>query len=355
MTARQNSIGKRPAIGLLVLSLAALAGACGRGDESPDAVATPRLAGSVYAVRDTMLEAVFEASGVASPVRQATLSTKLMGTVLDVRVREGDAVTAGQPLVRLDARDLAAKQAQVAASIDEAEAMRRDATTQANRIRALYVDSAATRVQLDASETGLARAEASAKAAHAASAELQAVSAYAVIRAPFAGVVTKRFVDPGAFAAPGAPLIAVQDGRQLRISANVTPEAARNLRRGQTIDASIEGRLARATIEGVVPSAGNLYAVNAIVANPGGALLPGSAATLRLPLGSRSALVVPAAAVTREGELTGVTVRTAQGDEPRGVRLGMTAGTMVEVSAGLRAGDQVIVPSSNRTTVADRS
>jgi RND family efflux transporter MFP subunit len=355
MTSRQNSTRTLPAIGLLVVSLSALASACGPARETQDAAAPSRLAGSVYTVRDTTLEAVFEAAGVASPVRQATLSTKLMGTVLDVRVREGDVVTAGQPLVRLDARDLAAKQAQVAASIDEAEAMRRDAITQTSRIRALYADSAATRVQLDASQTGLARAEAGARAAHAAAAELQAVSAYAVIRAPFAGVVTKRFVDPGAFAAPGAPLVAVQDGRQLRISAYVTPDAARSLRRGQSIDATIEGRLARATIEGVVPSASNLYTVNAIVANEGGAILPGSAATLRLPLGSRSTLVVPAAAVTREGDLTGVTVRTAQGDEPRWVRLGTSAGAVVEVSAGLRAGDQVIVPPKARATVAERS
>lgn len=355
MTTRHRSIRPRSAIAPLAVLLAALAGACGRTHETQDAVAPARLAGAVYTVRDTTLEAVFEAAGVASPLRQATLSTKLMGTVVDVLVREGDAVTAGQPLVRLDARDLAAKQAQVTASIDEAEAMRRDAITQAKRIRALYADSAATRVQLDASETGLARAEAGARAARAAAAELQAVSTYAVIRAPFAGVVTKRFVDPGAFAAPGAPLVAVQDGRELRVSASVTPEAARNLRRGQSIDATIEGRLARAVVEGVVPSAGNLYAINAIVANPGGAILPGSAATLRLPLGRRTALVVPAAAVTREGDLTGVTVRTVQGDEPRWVRLGTASGGVVEVSAGLRAGEQVIVPANERATVAERS
>lgn len=354
MTTTHISTARVPVVAALALSLAIFAGACGKTPET-DAAAVPRVAGSVYIVRDTTLEAVFEAAGVASPLRQATLSTKLMGTVLEVLVQEGDAVTAGQPLVRLDARDLAAKRAQVAASIDEAEAMRRDAITQTNRIRALYVDSAATRVQLDASETGLARAEAGARAARAAAAELQAVSAYAVIRAPFAGVVTKRFVDPGAFAAPGAPLVAVQDGRRLRVSANVTPEAARNLRRGQPIGAVIEGRPAHATIEGVVPTAGNLYSVNALVANATGAVLPGSAATLRLPVGNRSALVVPVAAVTREGDLTGVTVRTAQGDETRWVRLGTAAGAVVEVSAGLRAGDEVVVPPPGPATVAERS
>jgi len=180
-----------------------------------------------------MIRVSFEASGIAAPIRQATLSTKLMGTVLSVAVREGEVVAEGQVLVRIDARDLAAKAGQVAASIAEAEAMLREARAQTGRIRALYTDSAATKSQLDAAEAGLARADAGVRSSRAADAELGAVSAYAVIRAPFAGTITKRFVDPGALAAPGAPLIAIQDGRQLRIAANATPDAARNVRRGQ--------------------------------------------------------------------------------------------------------------------------
>ena len=315
----------------------------------------PRASGATYVVKDTALQASFEASGIAAPVRQATLSTKLMGTVLSVAVHEGDAVAEGQPLVRIDARDLAAKEGQMAASIAETEAMFREARSHAGRIRALYADSAATKSQLDASETGLARAEAGVRTARAAAAELDAVSAYAVIRAPFAGIVTKRFVDPGAFAAPGAPLIAIQDGRQLRITANATPDVASRLRRGQRIDALIEGRAAGAIVEGVVPSAaGNLYAINALVANAGGIILPGSTATLRLPVGARTGIVVPSVALVREGDLTGVTLRTPDGDRTRWVRLGGVEGTMVEVSAGLRAGDVVVVPASGAPVAPKR-
>ena len=334
---------------------ALLLAACGSPKTETNESAPTRVAGTVYTVKDTVIDATFEASGTAAPLRQATLSTKLMGTVLEVLVREGDAVAAGQPLVRIDARDLAAKQAQVGASIADAEAMRRDAATQAARMRALYADSAATRAQLDAAETGLARAEAAAHAAQASRAELGAVSEYATIRAPFGGTVTRRFVDPGAFAAPGTPLVAVQDGLQLRITANATPDVARNIRRGASLDATIEGRPAVAVVEGVVPAqAGNLYTINAIVGNADGRILPGSTATLYLPLGTRAALVVPAAAVSREGDLTGVTLRTAQGDETRWVRLGRSAGTFVEVNAGLRAGDQVVVAPAGATDVAAR-
>jgi allophanate hydrolase subunit 1 len=158
--------------------------------------------------------------------------------------------------------------------------------------------------------------------------------------------VTRRFVDAGAFATPGAPLVSVQDASKLRVIASAAPDAVRGVRRGQVIAATIEGRPATATVEGVVPAAsGNLYTVNALVANPGRAILAGSAATLALPTGTRATRVIPVGAVTREGDLTGVTLRAASGDETRWVRLGRTVGSLVEVTAGLRAGDQVVVPA----------
>ena len=328
------------ASGLLV------AAACSRS--APEALpATPiRSAGTTYIVKDTMIRASFDASGIAEPVRKATLSTKLMGTVLGVTVHEGELVAEGQVLVRLDARDLAAKEGQVAASIAEAEAMLREARAQTGRIRALYADSAATKSQLDAAETGLARADAGVRSARAAAAELGAVSAYAVIRAPFAGTITKRFVDPGAFAAPGAPLIGIQDGRQLRIIANATPDAARGIRRGQRLDAFVEGRPVEAIVEGIVPAtAGNLYTINALVANAGASILPGSTAILHVPLGTRTSILVPSLALVREGDLTGVVLRSTDGDRTRWVRLGEVAGHMTEVSAGLHAGDVVVIPA----------
>lgn len=340
----------RPAIAAMLL----IASACSRAQEAKQADA-PRVPGTVFLVRDTTLQTDFEASGVAAPIRQATLSTKLMGTVVEVFVKEGEPVAAGQSLVRIDARDLTAKQEQASASVADAEAMRGEAATQAGRIRALYADSAATRAQLDAAETGLSRAEAGLRAARAAAVEMHAMSSYAVVRAPFGGIVTRRFVDPGAFATPGAPLISVQDGRQLRIIVSATPEMAATVRSGQSINGSVEGHAVRALVEGVVPSsAGNLYTINALVVNPGGGLLPGSTATLLLSGGMHSAVLVPSSAVTRQGDLTGVTIRTRAADETRWVRLGQSVGTMVEVSSGLRAGDQVVVPPPGEPAVAER-
>ena len=81
--------------------------------------------------------------------------------------------------------------------------MHAEAKAQAGRIRALYADSAATKAQLDQAETGLARADAAVANARAMAAELAATASYAEVRAPFAGIVTRRFVDPGVLRGAG--------------------------------------------------------------------------------------------------------------------------------------------------------
>jgi RND family efflux transporter MFP subunit len=345
---RASRAARFAVVGVAVVAFAATRGHP-RAPETRIPPAAP-IAGASYTVHDTTIDAGFDAAGVAAPIQQATLSTRLTGAVTAILVREGDHVAAGQPLVRLDARDLSAKSTQLAASIAEADAMRRDALTNADRIRALYADSAATRAQLDAAETGLARANAGLAVARAATSELDALRSYSVVRAPFAGIVTKRFVDVGAFAAPGAPLVSIENVSTLRIGATTTPDIARGLRRGQPLAALVERTPVRATIEGVVPAlAGNLYTINALVPNPGAALLAGSRATLALPTGQRRVLVVPSSGVSRQGDLTGVTLRTPDGDERRWVRLGRVMGDMVEVTAGLHAGDRVVVPAARLT------
>jgi RND family efflux transporter MFP subunit len=328
---------------LPLLTLAALAlGACGR-EAAPPAAEHAALAGTAVAVTDTVVVDAFEASGVAEPVRQATLSTKLMSTVTAVLFHEGDRVAAGDVLVRLDARDLTARREQVEAALAEATAVQRDAEIQAGRIRALYADSAATRAQLDQAETGLARATAAVATARGMAAELSATASYAEVRAPFAGVVTRRLVDPGAFAAPGAPLVSVEDASTLRVTVSAAPDAVRGLKRDGPVTATIGDSTARAVIEGVVPSGGNIYTVNALVPNAAGHFLSGTSASLALPRGTRHAILVPAGAVIHQGDLTGVRVVAAGQASLRWIKPGRTDGAMVEILSGLAPGDSVLV------------
>jgi len=172
------------------------------------------------------------------------------------------------------------------------------------------------------------------------------MDAYAALRAPSAGVVTERFVDRGAFVAPGAPIASIENATRLRVSVTAAPGVASGVGRGDRVDATIEGRPVEAVIEGVVPAPGAaLSTVNAIVANADGVHPSGGSATLHLPVGRRSAVLVPSAALIREGDLVGVHVVTGAGRELRWVRTGTQGDEMTEVLSGLRAGERVFVPA----------
>ena len=332
-----------------VIAVLLTAAACGQGDKSPAETPAASYAGASVAVVDTLLPANYEASGVAQPLADATLSTKLMASVTAVLVTEGARVAAGAPLVRLDAADLDAKARQAVAGVSAAEAAHREALSQAARIRALYADSAAPRAQLDAVEAGLARAAAGLEAARAGNSELAAVRAYGVLRAPFAGVVTHRFVDVGDFAAPGAPLVTVQDASRLRISATVPASMAARVRMGARLTARIEGIEVPAVVEGVVPSAATMYTINAIVQNRDGKLPSGGAAVMTVPLATTArTLLVPLEAIVREGDLTGVRVVRDGRAELRWVRLGDTRAGRVIVLSGLNALERVALPVAGR-------
>ena len=293
---------------------------------------------------DTVIAATIEATGVAAPIEQATLSTRLMATVTQVLVAEGDAVHRGDVLARLDTHDLAAKGDQARGALAAAESQADDAERNAVRIRALYADSAAPRALLDAAEERVKQGRAGLAQARGAQREIAAVADYGAVRAPFDGVVTRRYVDPGAFAAPGAPLLTVQDGRTLRISVTATPEVARGITRGRMMESRIESSSSIATVEGVVPApSGALYTINALVSNRDGRYSSGGAAVLLIPRGTRQAVLVPLNAIVRQGDLTGVRLLGAGSSDLRLVRLGAARGDRMEVLSGLRGGERLVV------------
>lgn len=332
-------------MGLAVTGTSLLAACGGGAEQQPADSSAVVMDGVELVVQEATRPAYLHAPGVVEPVANATLSTKLMGAVTKVLVQEGDLVRAGQPLLHIDARDLAAQRARLDAARAEAEAVLGEAGLHVRRMRALYEDGAAPRAQLDAAETAYTRAQSSVRAARAGAAEIDAMASYADVRAPFAGTIVRRMVDPGSFAAPGVPLLVLQDTRSLRITASASPESVRSISRGSEILAEIEGAAVSATVEGVVPGAAGLFTINAIVDNPNG-LLPGTgAATLALPLGTRMSIVVPMLAVRRQGDLTGVRLVHEDGVLTRWIRLGPVTADSVEVVSGLEDGDRILIPA----------
>lgn len=332
-------------LGALVSVTALVMGGC-RAEKAPEPRAHARIDGRVLVVRDSAAGGVLRASGTAEPVLRADLSTRLMGSVLAVNVREGDKVRQGQVLLKLDGQELASKSKGLESGIEAARSQLKLADLSLRRVRALRSDSAVSQAELDRAEAEYKGARSALESLESQAGELRAVTGYATLLAPFDGRVVSRRVDPGAMASPGVPLLRVEDASRLRIRVNTAVEGAAGLKAGQELTGTVGERPVRARIEGMVPSeSGNLVTVNAIVENAGGELPSNASATLDLPIGGAHLRLVPTDALLREGDLVGVTVRTAKGDHRRWIRTGRDFGGQVEVLSGLREGDTLVIPS----------
>lgn len=345
------------ALGVGAVALPLMLSACGGDGEAlekqvPGAAEAAALSVRTAEAREEAAPSTTAATGVVEPIRRATPAGRLMGTVTAAPFQEGDRVRAGQVLVRIDVQDLAARRAQVLAQVREAQTVLRDAETNLTRMRALSAEGAIARIQLEQAETGVARARAAVETAGAGLRELEANAAYGAIEAPFSGVIVRKMVEVGNLAAPGQPLFVLEDLSRVRVVAGVGEEAASRLRKGERVSVEIAGGGLQATgvVEAVLPS-GNPSArgfrANVLLDNPGLALQSGMTATVRVPTGSGGeappALTIPADAVVRRGQLTGVFVADGGVARLRWIRLAEADGDRVRVLSGLRAGDRVVV------------
>jgi RND family efflux transporter MFP subunit len=258
-----------------------------------------------------------------------------MGRVESVHVRAGDRVRPGQLLVTVERASLTAANQQATAALDQAAATLR-------RTERLYADSAAPLVQLEAARTAHTQAQAQARA-------VQADLAYAEVRAPFAGLIARRMVDPGDQAAPGQPLLVVEDRTAREIVVAVPEEVGEQLRTGQTaaVEIGAGGRRVTATIEAVVPGADPQSPTVEVRLSGPADLAPGLAAVAELPAGDRSTLQVPATAILRRGQLEGVYLFASDSTlRLRWIRTGRQRDSAVEVLSGLLPGDLVALDAS---------
>jgi len=277
----------------------------------------------------------YRAAGTVRAARRAELATRLMGRVESVRVRAGDRVRPGQLLLTVERASLTAAQQQAAAALGQAALTLR-------RTERLYADSAAPLVQLEAARTAHAQAQAQAGA-------VQADLAYAEVRAPFAGVVTARMADPGDQAAPGQPLLVVEDQAKREIVVTVPDEVGEQLREGEaaTVEIGAGTRRVTARIEAVVPGADPRSPTVEVRLSGPADLAPGLAAVAELPAGGRSTLQVPASAIMRRGQLEGVYLFAPDSTlRLRWIRTGRQRDSTVEVLSGLLRGDIVALDGS---------
>lgn len=322
-------------------------------EDAPPAPGAGLPAGS-HTVAVTVLESALTdaAPGTVRSRTEAALSPRIQAAVREVLVQPGDAVRAGQVLVRLDPRDVAAKLSQAQAALAAAQAASDQARRDRDRIDQLFSEKAATPQQVDQARAAASAALAATERAARAVDEARVFSAEAEVVAPFEGIVSERRVDPGVLAAPGMPLVVVLDPAHLRVEATVREDAARRLSVGAVLQAYVDGVSGPqpAAIEEIVPAtdpATRTVLVKAALPERSGAR-PGSFARLAIPTGATRVLVVPAAAIESVGQIETVRVAGAEGVRAISVRTGARglgpAADQVEILAGLRAGDLVVVP-----------
>lgn len=334
-------------IALPLMALALALAACGRGQAAlPEKEAPP----PTRTVHAESIATSVPIEGSVAARRRAEIATRLMARVASVNVDAGTTVRAGQVLVRLAGEDVAAGRSRATAARDAAQAARDEAARQAARMDTLLSQDAVARVQRDQARLGLAQAEAQLAMAEASLQDVATAAGYATLTAPFAGVVASRSVDPGDLAAPGVPLVVVEDNGPRDVVLAVPADLAAGLRTGQVVPiVDQDGRTVIVPVRVIARAADPATRTVEVRVTAPPTWRTGVAVTALIPAGRHEGIAVPASAIVRRGQLTGVRVLMGDAVVLRWVRLGRPLPTAersdsarVEVLSGLEAGDEIV-------------
>jgi len=340
----------------LVLALAGLTvvGACRRGDANAEpATNGPVLIGpeNITIVKADEIRTGPAISGTLAPENDATLRAEIAGSVVQTLVDQGQRVTRGQLVARIDdsgIRDAALSArsalstAQANLEIAQRENERNEALLKAGAIAERNVEQ--SRTQVTAARSQLANAQ-----ALLASAQKQLENTR--ILAPFDGIVSARPINAGDVVTPGTAIMTIVDPRTMRLEASVPAEALPSVRLGGTVDFTVNGypnrrfsgRITR--INPVADPTTRQVRILASLPNQAGTLVGGLFAEGRVSSEMRVAPVLPTSAVDERGLRPTVIVLKGGRTQKAEVQLGIrdAATETVEVVSGVVPGDTVLL------------
>lgn len=279
-------------------------------------------------------------------VKQATLGSQVAGRIVDLPVKAGDTVRAGQVLARIDARAADAAVSASRSQLAEAEANLANAKRVHERNKALAAQKFVSQAAVDQSESAYQAALAQVEAVRANAGSAAVARDWTTIVAPYAGVVGETLAEMGDMATPGKPIVTVFDPREMRAVASV-PQAtlAKAKLDGARVDLPALATTLTPVRATVVPLADARSHTSRVRFDlpPAEGLVPGQYARVRLPVGVATMIAVPASALLRRGEVTGVYVIDDKGaPRLRQVRTGEPVGDdEIEILAGLAAGETI--------------
>jgi RND family efflux transporter MFP subunit len=289
-------------------------------------------------------------------VRQTTLSAQVPGAVISLMVKAGDRVRAGQALLRLDAQMAQQGVNASAAQVEAAKAQLQVASRDHERQQQLFAKQYISQAALDRSTAQLDAAQAQVRALQAQTRASQAQTGYAVISAPYAGVVSEVPVALGDMVMPGRPLVTLYDPSSLRLTAAVPQAlmaAARDPGRIEYQLGGADGAVTKSVSAELLPAVDPVsHTLTLRIPLPAATrdLLPGMYARIWIQapdsggkISTASRVVLPTSAVVRHGELVAVYVLDPAGTPRlRQVRVGPQQGDQVEVLSGLEPGERVV-------------
>lgn len=317
----------------IILALSVLAGACGGGE--PGAVPRSDTPVDVAVSQPVQTPEINAFPATVEAEEEVRLATRISGTILEFRTPVGTRVSAGDTLVVLDGQDIRARIAAARANLTLARRSH-------ERIANLARDGAASQAELD-------QAEATLRAAEAGLEDVLAQAGYFLLTAPFAGTVTERFADPGDLAGPGQPLLTLTGEGDLKLVADLPSDLSSSVQVGRILPVSkpdgegwVEARITR-VVPALTPGSRRFRVEARFEEAPGPSVVPGTFVRLGIPkVGGATVQWVPADALVRRGQLTGL--YTLEDDHLllRWVRVGAIEGDAVEVLAGVDGGTRIV-------------
>lgn len=297
--------------------------------------------------------------GVVEAINQATMSAQTAGRILELPYDVNDYVDAGTTIVRFSNVEQISAQHRAEAQIASAQATFNEAQANYERIAEIFARKLVARAQLDQAIAQRDGARAALQSAQAATREASQQVEYTVVRAPYSGYVTKRYVQVGESVQAGQPLIAGLSLTGLRVDVQVPQSAIDAIRRYNTADVLLDAEgskrlgVTRLTIFPYADAETHTFSVRADLPEKTSGLYPGMTVKIAFNVGEAQRFLIPESALVQRSEVSGVYVVAENRASLRQIRLGHRFDNRVEVLAGLQAGDKVALdPNAAALSIA---